>query len=66
MESFVVLEVKADTWTDEVVSAKVVMRSDSEVLCYRQALALQTETSNEEGDPYWWSYKVAPEEDFNV
>ena len=63
---FVVLEVKADTWTDEVVSAKVVMRSGSEVLCYRQALALQTEASNEEGAPYWWSYKVAPEGDFNV
>ena len=66
MTSFVVLEVKANIWTDEVVSAKVVMQSCSEVLCYSQALALQTEAINEEGGPYWWSYKVVPEEEFDV
>lgn len=37
MESFVVVEVRTDTWTDEE-KVKVVMQSDSELLCYRQAL----------------------------
>ena len=48
MESFVVVEVRTDTWTDEE-KVKVVMQSDSELLCYRQALALQIEESNEPG-----------------
>ena len=60
MESFVVVEVRTDTWTDEE-KIKVVMQSDSELLCYRQALALQIEESNEPGNPIWISYKVIPE-----
>ena len=60
MESFVVVEVRKDTWTDEE-KVKVVMQSDSELLCYSQALALQIEESNESGSPIWISYKVIPE-----
>ena len=60
MESFVVVEVRTDTWTDEE-KVKVVMQSDSELLCYRQALALQIEESNEQGSPIWISYKVIPD-----
>ena len=60
MESFVVVEVRTDTWTDEE-KVKVVMQADSELLCYRQALALQIEESNEPGSPIWISYKVIPE-----
>ena len=60
MESFVVVEVTVNAWTGDKTN-KVVMQSDSELLCYRQALALQIEESNEPGCPIWISYKVIPE-----
>ena len=66
MTGFVVVEVRTDTWTDEEKVVGVVMQSDSELLCYRQALALQIEESNEPGSPIWTSYKVISEKDFNV
>ena len=59
MESFVVVEVTVNAWTGDKTN-KVVMQSDSELLCYRQALALQIEESNEPGSPIWISYKVIP------
>ena len=65
MEGFVVLEVSVNAWTGDKTS-KVVMQSESELLCYRQALALQIEESNEPGSPIWTSYKVISEKDFNV
>lgn len=60
MESFVVVEVTVNAWTGDKTN-KVVMQSESELLCYRQALALQIEESNEPGSPIWISYKVIPE-----
>lgn len=65
MEGFVVLEVSVNAWTGDKTS-RVVMQSESELLCYRQALALQIEESNEQGSPIWTSYKVISEKDFNV
>ena len=65
MEGFVVLEVSVNAWTGDKTS-RVVMQSESELLCYRQALALQIEESNEPGSPIWTSYKVISEKDFNV
>ena len=60
MMGFVVVEVTVNAWTGDKTN-KVVMQSDSELLCYRQALALQIEESNEPGSPIWISYKVIPE-----
>ena len=60
MTGFVVVEVTVNAWTGDKTN-KVVMQSDSELLCYRQALALQIEESNEPGSPIWISYKVIPE-----
>ncbi len=60
MESFVVVEVTVNAWTGDKTN-KVVMQSESELLCYRQALALQIEESNQPGSPIWISYKVIPE-----
>ena len=65
MESFVVVEVRTDTWTDEE-KVKVVMQSDSELLCYRQALALQRITENCDYGEDEIYYEVVSEEDFNV
>ena len=60
MMGFVVVEVTVNAWTGDKTN-KVVMQSESELLCYRQALALQIEESNEPGSPIWISYKVIPE-----
>lgn len=65
MESFVVVEVRTDTWTDEE-KVKVVMQSDSELMCYRQALALQRITENCDCGEDEIYYEVVSEEDFNV
>ena len=60
MTGFVVVEVTVNAWTGDKTN-KVVMQSESELLCYRQALALQIEESNQPGSPIWISYKVIPE-----
>ena len=56
MESFVV-EVTTDGWAGTKVK-KVVMQSESELLCYHQALALQKTTYNCAGEKAEVNYEV--------
>ena len=65
MGSFVVVEVTVNAWTGDKTN-KVVMQSDSELLCYRQALALQRITENCDYGEDEIYYEVVSEEDFNV
>ena len=63
MNSFVV-EVTTDGWTGTKVK-KVVMQSDSELLCYHQALALQKTTYNLPGEREVVNYEVVAESYLN-
>ena len=65
MESFVVLEVTVNAWTGNKTN-KLVMQSESELLCYRQALVLQRITENCDYGEDEIYYEVVSEEDFNV
>lgn len=59
MNSFVV-EVTTDAWAGTKVK-KVVMQSESELLCYHQALALQKTMCNIPGDSEMVNYEVVAE-----
>lgn len=60
MEGFVVLEVTTDGWSG-TKTKKIVMQSESELLCYHQALALQKAEYSSPGERETVNYEVVAE-----
>ena len=58
--SFKVFEVVTNVWEGSVKKS-CIMQSDSEILCYRQALELQKAVYSDPGSPVYITYEVMEE-----
>lgn len=57
MENFKVIKCTRNVWTGEEAK-EIIMESDSEVLCYKQALLLQKLVYSDAGSPISVEYYV--------
>lgn len=57
MDKYSVIKLTRDSWNGDD-SRQVVLESESEIACYRQALLLQKLLYNPEGSPFYTEYIV--------